>query len=84
MCIRGRAKTNLNQFATLKVKSVLASQPRPAVIEKSPFYELSQKHHVEIAYRPFIRVEGVSLKEFRACLLYTSRSSASNSWGCGP
>ena len=50
----------------MKVKSVLVSQPRPAVIEKSPFYELSQKHHVEIAYRPFIRVEGVSLKEFRA------------------
>lgn len=68
----------------MKVKSVLVSQPRPAVIEKSPFYELSQKHHVEIAYRPFIRVEGVSLKEFRAqrveilthtAVIFTSRTT---------
>ena len=68
----------------MKVKSVLVSQPRPAVIEKSPFYELSQNHHVEIAYRPFIRVEGVSLKEFRAqrveilthtAVIFTSRTT---------
>ena len=68
----------------MKVKSILVSQPRPAVIEKSPFYELSQKHHVEIAYRPFIRVEGVSLKEFRAqrveilthtAVIFTSRTT---------
>ena len=50
----------------MKVKKVLVSQPRPAVIEKSPFYELSEKYNVEIAYKPFIRVVGVSLKEFRA------------------
>ena len=34
----------------MKVKKVLVSQPRPAVIEKSPFYELSEKYNVEIAY----------------------------------
>ena len=44
----------------------MVSQPRPAIIEKSPFYELSEKYKVEIAYKPFIRVVGVSLKEFRA------------------
>ena len=68
----------------MKVKSVLVSQPRPAVIEKSPFYELSQKYHVEIAYKPFIRVVGVSLKEFRAqrveilshtAVIFTSRTT---------
>ena len=45
---------------------MLISQPRPANIEKSPFYELSRKYQAEIAYKPFIRVVGVSLKEFRA------------------
>ena len=68
----------------MKVKSVLVSQPRPAIIEKSPFYELSQKYEVEIAYKPFIRVVGVSLKEFRAqrveilthtAVIFTSRTT---------
>ena len=68
----------------MKVKSVLVSQPRPAVIEKSPFYELSQKYQVEVAYKPFIRVEGVTLKEFRAqrveilthtAVIFTSRTT---------
>lgn len=68
----------------MKVKSVLVSQPRPAIIEKSPFYELSQKYHTEITYKPFIRVEGVSLKEFRAqrvevlthtAVIFTSRTT---------
>lgn len=50
----------------MKVKRVLVSQPKPAIVEKAPFYELSHKYNVEVAYRPFIRVVGVSLKEFRA------------------
>lgn len=66
------------------MKSILVSQPKPAIIEKSPFYELSQKHRVEITYQPFIRVVGVSLKEFRAqrieildhtAVIFTSRST---------
>ena len=48
------------------VKKVLISQPRPAVLEKSPFYELSTKHKVEVDYKPLIRVVGVTLKEFRS------------------
>lgn len=68
----------------MKVKSVLVSQPRPAIIEKSPFYELSQKYDTEIVYKPFIRVVGVSLKEFRAqrveilthtAVIFTSRTT---------
>ena len=50
----------------MKVSKILVSQPRPAVIEKSPFYEFSQKNDLNIDYMPLIRVEGVSLKEFRA------------------
>ena len=48
------------------VKKILISQPRPAVIEKSPFYDLATKYGVEIDYKPLIRVVGVTLKEFRA------------------
>ncbi len=68
----------------MKVSKVLVSQPRPAIIEKSPFYELSQKHRVEVVYQPFIRVVGVSLKEFRSqrieilshtAVIFTSRTT---------
>lgn len=66
------------------VKKVLISQPRPAIIEKSPFYELSTKHGVEMEYKPLIRVVGVTLKEFRAqrveildhtAVIFTSRTT---------
>lgn len=68
----------------MKIKSVLVSQPRPAIIEKSPFFELAQKYSAEIVYKPFIRVVGVSLKEFRAqrveildhsAVIFTSRTT---------
>ena len=68
----------------IMVKKVLVSQPRPAVIEKSPFYELSTKHSVEVDYKPLIRVVGVTLKEFRAqrveildhtAVIFTSRTT---------
>jgi uroporphyrinogen-III synthase len=44
----------------------LVSQPKPAVLEKSPFYEFSGKYELDIDYKSLIRVVGVSLKEFRA------------------
>lgn len=50
----------------MKVSKILVSQPRPAVIEKSPFFEFSQKNELNIDYKPLIRVVGVTLKEFRA------------------
>ncbi len=68
----------------LKARKILVSQPQPAVKEKSPFHELSQKYDVEIAYKPFIKVVGVSLKEFRAqrveilthtAVIFTSRTT---------
>lgn len=68
----------------MKISSVLVSQPKPAIVEKSPFYELSRKYGIEIGYQPFIRVVGVSLKEFRAqrveilthtAVIFTSRTT---------
>ncbi|MBZ4658057.1 MAG: uroporphyrinogen-III synthase [Bacteroidota bacterium] len=47
-----------------KVKKILISQPKPTT-DKSPYYEIAEKFHVEIHFRPFIKVERVSVKEFR-------------------
>src|SRR5690606_19850138 len=51
-------------MAVRRVKKVLISQPQPSN-GKSPYYELGEKYHVEFQFRPFIKVERVSLKEFR-------------------
>lgn len=48
----------------MKVKKVLVSQPKPSS-EKSPYYEIAEKYGVQIDFRPFIKVEGLSAKEFR-------------------
>lgn len=46
------------------IKKILISQPKPAS-EKSPYYDLAQEHGVEMVFRPFFKVEGISSKEFR-------------------
>ena len=46
------------------IKKVLVSQPKPSS-EKSPYYEIAEKYGVQIDFRPFIKVEGLSAKEFR-------------------
>jgi uroporphyrinogen-III synthase len=48
----------------MKVKTILVSQPQPK--ENSPYFDLSEKQKVKIDFRPFIHVEGVSVKEVRA------------------
>jgi len=48
----------------VKVKKVLVSQPKPSS-GKSPYYDIAEKYGVEIEFRPFIKVEGLSAKEFR-------------------
>lgn len=48
----------------LKVKKILISQPAPTT-EKSPYYDIADKYHLQMDFRPFIRVEGVDAKEFR-------------------
>lgn len=48
----------------MKVKKVLVSQPKPAS-DKSPYYEIADKYGIQIDFRPFIKVEGLSAKEFR-------------------
>ena len=48
----------------MSIKKILVSQPRPES-EKSPYFDIAQKHGVEIVFRPFIKVEGLSSREFR-------------------
>lgn len=48
----------------MKIKKVLVSQPKPTT-EKSPYFDLAEKYNLKLEFRPFIKVEGVSVKEFR-------------------
>ncbi|WP_165020528.1 MULTISPECIES: uroporphyrinogen-III synthase [unclassified Dysgonomonas] len=48
----------------LKVKKILVSQPAPQT-EKSPYFDIAEKYHLQMDFRPFIRVDGLDAKEFR-------------------
>lgn len=56
------ATTKAKEETYKKVKTILVSQPKP---ERSPYYELEKKYHLQIDWRPFIHVEPVSVREFR-------------------
>lgn len=62
------------------------SQPRPTT-DKSPYFDIEKKYGVELTFKPFIRVERLSAKEFRAQkiniqeytgIVFTSRTSVDN------
>jgi uroporphyrinogen-III synthase len=48
----------------LKIKKIMISQPAPST-EKSPYYDIAEKYHLQLDFRPFIRVEGLNAKDFR-------------------
>lgn len=48
----------------MSIKKILVSQPKPSS-DKSPYYEVARKHDVEIVFRPFIKIEGLSSRDFR-------------------
>lgn len=48
----------------MEIKKILISQPRPTS-EKSPYFDIADKYGVDILFRPFIKIESVSTKEFR-------------------
>lgn len=48
----------------MKIKKILVSQPKPAN-DKSPYFDIAKKFGVEVVFRPFIKVEGLTSKEFR-------------------
>ena len=68
------------------IKKILVSQPQPSS-EKSPYFKIAQKYGVELVFRPFIKVEGVSAKDFRkekvnildyTAIVFTSRTAVDN------
>lgn len=70
-------------MSTLKVKTMLVSQPEPKV-ENSPYFDIQNKYKVKIDFRPFIHVEGVPAKDVRAqkidlnnytAIIFTSKNS---------
>ena len=48
----------------MKIKKVLVSQPKPSS-DKSPYYDIAEKYDIQVVFRPFIKVEGLTAKEFR-------------------
>ena len=46
------------------IKKILVSQPKPTS-EKSPYYDIASRFGVDLVFRPFIKVEGITAKEFR-------------------
>lgn len=70
----------------MKISKVLVSQPKPTS-DKSPYFDIADKYGVEIVFRPFIKVEGLTAKEFRqsrinladfTAVIFTARTAVDN------
>ena len=68
------------------IKKILVSQPQPTS-EKSPYYDIAREFGVELTFRPFIKVEELTAKEFRqqkinlldyTAVVFTSRHAIDN------
>ena len=66
-----------------KIKTILISQPKPST-EKSPYFDLAEKHNLKIDFRPFIHVESIGAQDFRqdridvlehTAVIFTSRNA---------
>ena len=71
---------------SLKVKKILVSQPKPTN-DKSPYFEIAEKFHVDITFRPFFKIERLPLKEFKqqriqildfSAIVFTARTAVDN------
>ena len=57
-------KKRVKSSKTAKISKILITQPRPDS-DKSPYFELERKYKVSLTFHPFIRIEGLTSKEFR-------------------
>lgn len=48
----------------MKIQKILVSQPQPDN-QKSPYFDIASRHGAQVVFRPFIKVEGLTSKEFR-------------------
>lgn len=77
-------KSGTDAATTAKtVKKILITQSRPETV-KSPYFDLAKRYGVELEFYPFIRLEGISAKEFRkqkvdighfTAVIFTSRNA---------
>ncbi len=67
----------------MAIHRILVSQPRPTS-DKSPYFDLESTYGVEVVFRPFIKVEGLSAKDFRqsriqipdySAIIFTARTA---------
>lgn len=49
----------------MAIKTILVSQPKPEG-NKSPYFDLAERHGLKIDFRSFIQVEGIDAQEFRS------------------
>lgn len=70
----------------MNINKILISQPKPTS-DKSPYVEISHKHNVEVVFRPFIKIEGLSTREFRqqrinisdfTAIIFTAKTAVDN------
>ena len=68
------------------IKKILVSQPKPTS-EKSPYFDIAREFGIDLVFRPFIKVEGITAKEFRqqkisllnyTAVVFTSRHAIDN------
>ena len=45
----------------MAIKTILVSQPKPQS-NRSPYFDLAERQNLKIDFVPFIKVEGVALK----------------------
>lgn len=67
----------------MKVKNILVSQPKPQT-DKSPYFDLAKKYNLKIDFQPFINIEGIDVRDFKATkisildhsgVIFTSRTA---------
>lgn len=59
-----------------KIKKLLISQPEPENLEKSPYWNLIQKHKLKLTFYKFFNVEGISASEFRKSRIHLTDHTA--------
>lgn len=57
-------KTPKTVIVDKPLKNILISQPRPTS-EKSPYFDLAKKYDLNLTFHQFIKVEGLTVREFR-------------------
>lgn len=60
----------------MKIKKILISQPKPADIERSPYYKIISDYNIECDFHKFIKIEGVTTQEFRSQKIYLQNYGA--------